>query len=51
MRNITERAKKIVFKEEFLKDFSKEKEFDDWAVELGKKAKKGRLKRLEKLMK
>jgi hypothetical protein len=45
---ITEKAKKLALKEELLKDFSKEKEFNEWTVELGKKAKKGRLKSILK---
>ena len=45
---ITEKAKKLALKEELLKNFSKEKEFNEWAVEFGKKAKKGRLKSILK---
>ena len=45
---ITEKAKRLALKEELLKDLSKEEEFNEWAVELGKKAKKGRLKGLLK---
>jgi len=33
-------------KTELLDKLQKEKEFDGWAVKLGKKAKKGRLKKL-----
>ncbi|MEK6833408.1 MAG: hypothetical protein AABY32_05150 [Nanoarchaeota archaeon] len=43
---ITEKAKKLALKEELLGRFEKEKEFNDWAVELGREAKKGRLKRI-----
>ncbi|GBE19549.1 MAG TPA: hypothetical protein ENG87_01010 [Candidatus Pacearchaeota archaeon] len=44
---ITEKAERLAWKQEMLKQLGKEKEFDDWAVELGRKAKKGRLKRLK----
>lgn len=43
---IIEKAKRLQFKEQLLKDFEKEKDFNDWAVEVGRKAKQGRLKRL-----
>jgi hypothetical protein len=43
---ITEKAKKLALKEELLGSFEKEKEFNNWTVELGKEAKKGRLKRI-----
>jgi hypothetical protein len=45
---ITEKARTLVLKEELLRELSKEKEFNEWAVELGKKAKKGRLKSILK---
>jgi predicted NUDIX family NTP pyrophosphohydrolase len=45
---IIEKAKILNMKESLLKDLSKEKEFNDWAVDLGKRAKKGRLKSLSK---
>ncbi len=44
---ITEKVKSLAWKEKLLNQFEKEKEFIDWSVELGKKAKKGRLKRLK----
>jgi len=43
---ITEKAKRLSLKEELLGNFEKEKEFNNWTVELGRKAKKGRLKRI-----
>jgi len=45
---IIEKAKTLTLKEELLKGLSKEKEFNEWAVDLGKKAKKGRLKSILK---
>jgi hypothetical protein len=45
---IIEKAKILSLKEELLKDLSKEKEFNNWAVNLGRKAKKGRFKSLSK---
>jgi len=45
---ITEKAKNLALKQELLNNFEKEKDFTDWSVELGKKAKKGRMKRLSK---
>ncbi len=43
---ITEKAKKLALKEELFGSFEKEGEFNNWAVELGREAKKGRLKRI-----
>ena len=45
--SIEEKAKKLLLKRELLNRFEKEKEFVDWSVELGRKAKKGRSKRLK----
>lgn len=45
--SIEERAKKFVLKRELLKDLDKEKDFVNWSVELGRKAKQGRVKRLK----
>lgn len=45
-KTIVEEVKKRELKEKLLSDFNKEKEFIDWSVELGKKAKKGRMKRI-----
>lgn len=45
---IIEKTKMLSLKQEMLKGIEKEKEFNDWAVELGRKAKKGRFKRLSK---
>ena len=43
---ITEKAKRLEMKQKLLGEFKKEKDFIDWSVELGRKAKKGRYKRL-----
>ena len=43
---ITEKAKKLVIREEMLRQLEREKELIDWSVNLGKKAKQGRLNRL-----
>ena len=43
---IIEEVKKRQLKEELLKGLEREKEFIDWSVELGRKAKKGRFQRL-----
>ena len=45
---IIEKANKLVLKEKLLRQFSEETRFNDWAVRLGRKAKKGRLKRISK---
>ncbi|MBI3623955.1 hypothetical protein HY212_07805 [Candidatus Pacearchaeota archaeon] len=47
-KSIEEKAKMLALKEEMLKELGREKAFNDWAVQLGRKAKKGRLKRLAK---
>ena len=44
---ITQKAKQLAIREELLKQFKKEKEFIDWSVELGRKAKMGRAQRLK----
>lgn len=44
--SIEEKAKKLALKRELLKQFDKEKDFIDWSVELGRKAKQGRSQRL-----
>ena len=43
---ITEKAKRLALKEEFLNQLGGEKGFIDWSVELGKRAKKGRAEKL-----
>jgi hypothetical protein len=43
---ITEKVKRLAIKEESLGKLKKEKEFIDWSVELGRKAKRGRFKKL-----
>ena len=45
--SIEERANKLALKKELLKRFEKEKEFIDWSVDLGRKAKKGRTQRIK----
>ena len=45
---IIEEAERLKLREELLKELEGEKEFNEWAVRLGKIAKKGRLKRLMK---
>ncbi len=44
---ISEKAKRLKLREELLGNLEKEKELIDWSVELGRKAKKQRLKKLE----
>ena len=43
---IVEEVKKRQLKEDLLNQFESEKDFIDWSVELGRKAKKGRMKSL-----
>ena len=43
---IEEKAKRLALKQELLKKFKGEKDFIDWSVELGRKAKQGRSQRL-----
>ena len=45
---IEEKAKMLVLKQQMLKELDKEKDFIDWSVDLGRKAKRGRLKRFNK---
>lgn len=45
-KSIQEKAKQLAVKEELLNQLKNEKEFINWSVDLGKKAKKGRLSRL-----
>jgi hypothetical protein len=45
---IIEKAELLKMKEKLLSDLDKEKEFNEWAVNLGRKAKKGRFKNLSK---
>ena len=47
-KSIEEKAKELSLKEELLKRVKSEENFAKWAVELGKKAKKGRLQKLLK---
>ncbi len=44
---ITQKAKQLAIREELLNQFKKEREFIDWSVELGKKAKIGRFQRIK----
>jgi len=44
--SIEEKVKKLALKKELLEKFGKEKEFIEWSVELGRKAKEGRTPRL-----
>ena len=39
-KSISEKVEELTWKEEMLKKFEKEKNFDAWAVDLGRKAKK-----------
>ena len=43
-KSIIEKAEKLALIEEILGNLKKEQDFIDWSVELGKRAKKGRLK-------
>ena len=45
---IIEKAKRLELREGIIRELEKDKKFDDWAVDLGKRAKKGRLKSLSK---
>jgi len=45
---ITEKAKRLVWKQEMLKQLEKEKGFDDWAVKIGRKIRKGMWERHKK---
>ncbi len=45
-KSIIEKAEKLALKEEMLKELNKEKDFNDWAVELGRRAKKGRFEKI-----
>jgi len=45
-KTIEEKAKMLAMKEELLRKIENEREFNDWAVELGRKSKKGRFKRV-----
>jgi len=44
---IIEKTKKLAMKEEMLKQMEKERDFIDWSVKLGRKAKEGRVQRLK----
>ena len=46
-RTIEEKAKLLVLKKNLLEDLDRDKNFIDWSVNLGKTAKKGRLKALK----
>jgi len=45
--SIEEKAKKLALKKELLKQVDAEKDFIDWSVKLGRKAKQGRTQRLK----
>ena len=45
-KTIQEKAEQLEMKKELLNNLKKEKEFIDWSVELGRDAKKGRLKKI-----
>ncbi len=45
-KSIEEKTKELSWKEEMLKKLALENAFTKWSVDIGKKAKKGRLKRL-----
>ena len=45
-KTIEKKIKEISWKEEMLKQLEEEKEFTNWTIEMGKKAKRGRFKRL-----
>ena len=45
---IERRIKELIWKEEMLKQLKEEKEFTNWTVEMGRKAKKDRFKKLLK---
>ena len=47
-KSIIEKAQELKIKEEMLNELKKEQGFIEWSVDLGRKAKKGRLKRIEK---
>jgi len=45
---IEEKVKQLTWKEEILKKIDREREFTEWSVEMGRKAKKGIAKKLKK---
>lgn len=45
---INEKAERLRIREELLKELEKEKDFIQWSVEIGKKAKKERFEKLKK---
>ena len=46
--SIEQKVKQLSWKEEMLEKLKQEKEFTEWAVKLGRKAKKGRFKELKR---
>jgi len=46
-KTITETTKRLALKEEMLEQLNNEKDFNDWAVKLGREAKKGRINRIK----
>ncbi len=44
--SIEEKAQKLALKKELMKQLNQEKDFIDWSVALGRKAKQGRAQRL-----
>jgi len=47
-KTISEKAKELAWREEMLKRLKGEQEFDDWAVQIVKKSRKGRFEKLRK---
>jgi hypothetical protein len=45
-QSIVKKTEELSWKEEMFKRLEKEKDFDEWAVELSRKSKRGRFKRL-----
>jgi len=45
-QSITKKTEELSWKEEMFKRLGKEKDFEEWAVELGRKSKHGRFKKL-----
>jgi len=47
-KSIEQKARQLAWKEEMLKKLKQDKEFEDWAVEMGRKVNEGVAKRLKK---
>jgi len=48
-KTIEDKTKELSWKEEMLKQLEKDKEFEEWAVDIGRKVKTNRAKQLKEL--